>query len=73
MKNLIEGDKVKILQDHFGYKKGDIGTIVRPECSGYDIFVPNRISTSGKKPNVFFTYNQIELLSEEINNNYSIY
>lgn len=66
-----EGVYVKVLKDLFGYKKGDIGVALNKAdtytetCPGYIIFVPNRKSTSAKRPNVSISIGDLEKSSVE--------
>ncbi len=55
------GDKVRIKQDHYGYLKGDIGTVeVVNGPTVIHVLVPNRVSTSNLKPKVSFVDTMLE-------------
>ena len=66
------GDKVKLLEDSYGYHKNDIATIISINNSyeyEYVVYVPNRNSISDYNPYVIFhesnlePYNRLEKLN----------
>ena len=58
------GDKVKLLDDLFGYKQGDIATIIRITKEGCVVEVKGRESLSSLKPYVWYDYDDIKLCGD---------
>ena len=55
------GDKVKLLEDSYGYYKNDIATIIDIFNDViYIVYVPNRKSESGYCPNVAYMETLLE-------------
>lgn len=59
------GDKVRILKDNFGYKKGDEGVIVRCEYGGWIVYVERKKSSSRFDPNVWVADCDLELIASD--------
>ena len=56
---------VELLEDSNGFKKGDIAKVIKIYSSGYEVFVPNRISISDLNPNVWYIKSETKPSTKE--------
>ena len=52
---LAETEYVVLDRDNYGFKRGDIAKVIKKDACGIYVFVPNRTSTSGYAPNVYYS------------------
>lgn len=63
----------RILGNHCGFEEDDICKIIKKKDSGYEVFVPGRVSNSACKPNVWISRaDLVEYTEEEYNKAHNI-
>jgi hypothetical protein len=49
----------------YGYNVGDIGIVTKEDSQGFTVFVPNKKSTSGFAPCVWFYLDEVHILTQD--------